>query len=142
MRKAIHLAVDRDDLNLKIWDNTAGIACPLGGMGHSFDECYTWPGIRPKDSPGGQEDLAEAKRLMAEAGYPDGFEVLYTARQVAGYPKQCAVIKQQLEDALGITGDIETLPSAAGYAKYGTSRSPDCPGRLDRILPGRGHGGA
>ena len=120
VRKAISLAVDRDDLNDKIWDGTAGIACPLGGMGHDFDVCQTWPGVRSKQSPGGQEDLAEAKRLMVEAGYPDGFEVEYTARQAAGYPKQCQVLKQQLESALGITGNIETLPSAAGYAKYGT----------------------
>lgn len=138
VRKAVHLAIDRDDLNLKIWDSTAGIACPLGGMGHSFDECYTWPGIRPKDSPGGQEDLAEAKRLMVEAGYPNGFEVEYTARQAAGYPKQCQVIKQQLEQALGITGNIETLPSAAGYAKYGTSRSPDSVGDWEVSCQGEG----
>ena len=138
VRKAIHLTVDRDDLNEKIWDSTAGIACPLGGMGHDFDTCYTWPGIRPKDSPGGQEDLAEARRLMAEAGYPDGFEVSYTARQVAGYPKQCQVLKQQLEQNLGITGDIETLPSAAGYAKYGTSRSPDAAGDWEIACQGEG----
>jgi peptide/nickel transport system substrate-binding protein len=132
------LTIDRDEINLKIWDSTAGIACPLGGMGHSFDECYTWPGIRPKSSAGGQEDLAEAKRLMAEAGYADGFKVEYTARQVAGYPKQCQVIKQQLEAALGITGNIETLPSAAGYAKYGTSRSPDAAGDWDVACQGEG----
>jgi peptide/nickel transport system substrate-binding protein len=138
VRKAIHLTIDRDEINLKIWDSTAGIACPLGGMGHSFDECYTWPGIRPKSSAGGQEDLAEAKRLMAEAGYADGFKVEYTARQVAGYPKQCQVIKQQLEAALGITGNIETLPSAAGYAKYGTSRSPDAAGDWDVACQGEG----
>ncbi|MCY4558203.1 MAG: ABC transporter substrate-binding protein [Chloroflexi bacterium] len=138
VRKAIHLAIDRDDLNEKIWDSTAGIACPLGGMGHSFDVCYDWPGIRPKDSPGGQEDLAEAKRLMAEAGYPDGFDTEYTARQAAGYPKQCQVIKQQLEETLGITGNIETLPSAAGYAKYGTSRSPDSAGDWEVSCQGEG----
>ena len=38
------------------------------------------------------------------------------------------VIRQQLEEALGITGQFETLPSAAGYAKYGTSRSADSEG--------------
>ncbi len=138
VRKAIHLAVDRDDLNDKIWDSTAGIACPLGGMGHDFDVCATWPGIRPKDSPGGQEDLAEAKRLIEEAGYPDGFETTYTARQAAGYPKQCQVLKQQLEAALGITGNIETLPSAAGYAKYGTSRGVDAAGDWEIACQGEG----
>ena len=138
VRKAISLAVDRDDLNDKIWDGTAGIACPLGGMGHDFDVCQTWPGVRSKQSPGGQEDLAEAKRLMVEAGYPDGFEVEYTARQAAGYPKQCQVLKQQLESALGITGNIETLPSAAGYAKYGTSRGVGADGDWEIACQGEG----
>ena len=61
-------------------------------------------------------------------------------RQVGNYPDQCQVVKQQLQDALGITGDIETLPSAAGYAKYGTSRAEGLCRRLGNQLPGRGHG--
>ena len=138
VRRAIHLAVDRDDINEKIWDGTNGIACPLAGMAHDFTVCQTWPGIRSKDTPEGQEDLAEAKRLLAEAGYPDGFEVTYTARQAAGYPEQCQVIKQQLSKALGITGEIETYPSAAGYAIYGTSRAVDAEGDWEIACQGEG----
>ncbi len=138
VRQAINLAVDRQEIDERVFDNSGGSFCPLMGLAHSNDECNTWPGIRPKDSDGGQEDLARAKDLMAEAGVADGLEVQYTVRQVGNYPDQCQVVKQQLQDALGITGDIETLPSAAGYAKYGTSRAADSAGDWEISCQGEG----
>ena len=138
VRKAIYLAVDRQEVDDRVFDNSGGSYCPLMGLAHANDECLAWPGIRPKDSAGGQEDLAEAKRLMGEAGVPDGFEVKYTVRQVGNYPDQCSVVKQQLQDVLRITGDIETLPSAAGYAKYGTSRSEGSSGDWEISCQGEG----
>ena len=128
VRQAINLAVDRQKYNERALHGSARGHCPLVGMAHAFEECLTWPGMRPKDTPGGQEDIAEARRLMAEAGHPDGFEIEYTVRQVSTYPEECSVIKQDLEEYLGITGNIETLPSAAGYAKYGTSRPANAKG--------------
>ncbi len=128
VRQALNLAVDRQKHNARALHGAGRGHCPLVGMAHTYEECATWPGMRPKDTPGGQEDIAEAKRLMAEAGYPDGFEVQYTVRQVGTYVDECSVIKQDLEDYLNIRGAIEVLPSAAGYAKYGTSRPPDAPG--------------
>ena len=128
VRQAINLAVDRQKYNERALHGSARGHCPLVGMAHTFEECLTWPGMRPKDTPGGQEDIAEARRLMAEAGHPDGFEIQYTVRQVSTYPEECSVIKQDLEEYLGITGNIETLPSAAGYAKYGTSRPANAKG--------------
>ncbi len=123
VRKAIYLALDRQVINDLLQDNTAAIPCPMMGMGYSFDECAKWPGIRDKNSEGGKADLAFAKQLMADAGFPNGFTVKYDARQVGNYPDVCSVVKQQLSNALGIEGDIGTHESAAGYALYATSRS-------------------
>ena len=125
VRKAMYLALDRQQINNLLQDNTAAIPCPMMNMGYSFDECSKWPGIRAKDSAGGQEDLDLAKQLMADAGFPDGFTTAYDARQVGNYPDVCTVVKQQLEDTLGIKGDIQTYESAAGYALFGTSRSAE-----------------
>ncbi|HIM37106.1 MAG TPA: hypothetical protein EYM38_03665, partial [Dehalococcoidia bacterium] len=125
VRKAMYLALDRQQINDLLQDNTAAIPCPMMNMGYSFEECAEWPGIRSKDSAGGQEDLALAKQLMADAGFPDGFTTAYDARQVGNYPDVCTVVKQQLEDALGIKGDIQTYESAAGYALFATSRSAE-----------------
>jgi peptide/nickel transport system substrate-binding protein len=123
VRKAIYLALDRAQLNEILEDNTADTPCALWGMGYSFEECATFPGMRDKSSEGGKADIAFAKQLMADAGYPDGFTVKYDARQVGNYPDVCSVVKQQLSDTLGIDGNISTHESAAGYALYGTSRS-------------------
>lgn len=65
---------------------------------------------------------------MAEAGYPEGFQTQYAARQVANYPDQCAVIKEQLKKALGIDGEIITYPSVAGFTQYATSRPTEAKG--------------
>ena len=128
VRQAINLAVDRQKHNERALHGAGRGHCPFVGMANDLEECESWPGMRPKDTPGGQEDIARARELMAEAGYPDGFEVQYTVRQVGTYAAECSVIKQDLEEYLGITGGIETLPSAAGYAKYGTSRPADAKG--------------
>jgi peptide/nickel transport system substrate-binding protein len=138
VRKAIYLAMDRQQINDLLQDNTAAIPCPMMGMGYTFDECATWPGLRPKDTPGGQADIAEAKRLMAEAGFPDGFATSYDARQVANYPDVCSVVKQQLKETLGITGDLQTWESAAGYAMYGESRPEDSTGDWELGCQGEG----
>lgn len=138
VRQAINLAVDRQEIDERVFDNSGGSFCPLMGLAHANDVCLDWPGIRAKDTPGGQGDLARAKELMAEAGVADGFEVQYTVRQVGNYPDQCQIVKQQLEGALGITGDIETLPSAAGYAKYGTSRAEGSAGDWEISCQGEG----
>jgi len=101
IRKAIYLAVDRAQINDILEDGTGDIPCALWGMGYSLEECATFPGIRDKNTPGGEADLAFAKDLMAEAGFPDGFTTKYDARQVGNYPDVCSVIKQQLSDNLG-----------------------------------------
>ena len=138
VREAIQLAIDYQQWNDLVFDNTSGVGCPLMGMAHSFEECNTWPGLRPKDGPGGADDIAKAKALMAEAGYPDGFKTRYDVRQVGTYPDQCTVVKENLKSVLGIDGEMTTYPSAAGYAVFGTSRSPDSDGDWELACQGEG----
>ena len=138
VRQAINLAVDRQQHNSIVFDDTSGTPCPLMGIAHTFEECDTWPGIRPKNTDGGKEDLKRAKELMAEAGYPDGFASKYDVRAVGTYPDQCSVAKQNLKEHLNITGDIATYPSAAGYALFGTSRAADQEGDWEMACQGEG----
>ena len=139
VRRAIALAIDYQQWNDLVFDNTSGVGCPLMGLAHTFEECETWPGLRPKDTPEGEQDLADAKALMAEAGYPDGFETRMDVRQVGTYPEQCSVVKDQLENALNIrVTDFQTYPSAAGYDLFATSRPPDQVGDWELACQGEG----
>ena len=139
VRQAIALAIDYQEWNDLVFDNTSGVGCPLMGLAHSFEECETWPGLRPKDTPEGEADLAKAKELMAAAGYADGFETRMDVRQVGTYPQQCSVLKDQLEDALNIVvTDFQTYPSAAGYDLFATSRPPDQVGDWELACQGEG----
>ena len=139
VRQAIALAIDYQEWNDLVFDNTSGVGCPLMGLAHSFQECEQWPGLRPKDTPEGQADIARAQQLMTEAGYPDGFETRMDVRQVGTYPDQCSVIKQQLEETLNIqVTDFQTYPSAAGYALFGTSRPADQAGDWEMACQGEG----
>ena len=138
VREAIQLAIDYQQWNDLVFDNTSGVGCPLMGLAHSFEECAEWPGLRPKDTPGGQEDQARAKQLMADAGFPNGFDTRYDVRTVGTYPDQCALVKQQLKEALGIDGQITTYPSAAGYDLFATSRPADQVGDWELACQGEG----
>ncbi len=139
VRQAIALAIDYQQWNDLVFDNTSGVGCPLMGLAHSFEECETWPGLRPKDTPEGQQDLEDAKALMAEAGYADGFETRMDVRQVGTYPEQCSVLKDQLENALNIqVTDFQTYPSAAGYDLFATSRPADQVGDWELACQGEG----
>ncbi|NQW23760.1 MAG: ABC transporter substrate-binding protein [SAR202 cluster bacterium] len=138
VRKAIYLTLDRAQLNDLLEDGTGDTPCALWGMGYSLEECATFPGIRDKNSDGGKADIAFAKQLMAEAGYANGFDTKYDARQVGSYPDTCSIIKQQLSDNLGINGDIGTHESAAGYTLFGTARAEGATGDWELACQGEG----
>lgn len=139
VRKAIYLAIDRQQVNQLTEDGTGAVPCVfMPGFLHSEDECAQWPGIRAKGTPGGQADLEYAQELMAEAGYADGFTTTFDARQVGTYPDVCTVVRQQLEETLGITGQIRTHESAAGYALYATARPAEAEGDWEIACQGEG----
>ncbi len=141
VRKAIALAIDYQDWNRQIFANNSRVGCPLLGLAHSFEECAAWPGIRSKNTPEGRADLEEARRLMAEAGYPDGVNSKYdVAYALPTYPDQCALLAGQLKNALAIVGSIRVYPYAQHNSLLNTSRPDGQEG--DWEMACRGHIGA
>ncbi|MBI2886389.1 MAG: ABC transporter substrate-binding protein [Chloroflexi bacterium] len=111
VRKAIQLVIDRNAINEAIAFGLGKISAPgdagfLGNDGIGPEELAKTPGWRqPKD-----EDIAEAKRLMKEAGYPDGFKLrgvyISTYAQV---PQIAELTASHLKNTLNIILDLAGL---------------------------------
>lgn len=115
VRKALSMAIDRE------------------GMGDVIRGGGTYSGpmnVNILDFVLPEEERAEflaydpegAKQLLADAGYPDGFEVglIHTDRYGPAYVAQTEWIANDLE-AIGLTVNIETLD----YGTYFTARWPE-----------------
>ena len=113
VRKALHLAVDRQALIKTVALGEGSIDPPLmpgwrTGWAIPQEELLRLPGYRqPKD-----EDIAEARRLLADAGYPGGvkFKLLYNAQGVV--PARVAVGVQPALKAAGLDVELEPLETA------------------------------
>ena len=73
----------------------------------------------PEDSPfynsettGQEYDVEKAKELLAEAGYPDGFDTTLTCSSTTTVVNVCQVIAEQLA-AIGINVEIRQIEGAA-----------------------------
>jgi peptide/nickel transport system substrate-binding protein len=83
VRKALTLAIDRYDLAKTLGpltglETVGGLSHPNSPWGLSPEELQALPGF----SQDSQANLREAKRLLAEAGYPNGFKTVLTNRNV------------------------------------------------------------
>ncbi|MBI4083346.1 MAG: ABC transporter substrate-binding protein [Candidatus Lambdaproteobacteria bacterium] len=117
MRRAVHLAIDRQEFFEKLYDGI-GSPCSVletpvyGDFGLSAQEVLSLPGCRrPKDA-----DLAEARRLVAKH-YPNGVDVEVAVRTVGDYVDRASLVIASLAK-VGIRGRIKTYESAAGISAY------------------------
>lgn len=114
VRRAIHLAVDRQaliDTFAPVWEpafvtrwlpSASPYATPQ-------EELLTMPGYRPDKT----EDIAEAKRLLTEAGYPDGFETTFTAWTEASSSEVAVpAFAELLRTSLNIVGEVKVVERA------------------------------
>ncbi len=83
VRKALSLAIDRYDM-AKVLDPLSGLSI-VGGVMHP-DSKYALPLEELQNYAGfgknHNANIAEAKRLLAEAGYPNGFKTVLSNRSV------------------------------------------------------------
>ena len=111
VRKAMGLAIDRQ----KIIDEL------LGGDGEPVP-MYGWTKIAVPDHPDWkwEYDIDQAKQLLKEAGYEDGFELTLTPaiRNLPSEVEACEAIADMLAD-VGITAHIQKIPFGTLFAKIG-----------------------
>ncbi len=104
VRQAISLAVNREEILDLVYDGQAAISgFAPASMGH-------WA-VDVTGHPLYQQDIEKAKALMAEAGYPNGFEVTLTTGLLATLRDLATVLQQQLE-VIGIKVNVENVENA------------------------------
>lgn len=110
VRQAVHLALDRGRL----------VAASVRGYGQPASQ-MVGPGVFGYD-PGlsvARRDLPEARRLLAEAGYPNGFEVTLEMRE----GRNAEELARQLAE-VGIKVRIVTRPWTEMYARLSRREVP------------------
>ena len=108
VRQAFRLVVDREQMVEQV---LSGYGTVGNDMFASFDPAYP-------EFPQRTQDIAEAKRLLAEAGYPDGLSVeLATAPIQAGTVEAAQVFAEQAAEA-GITVKINRMDLTTYWGDY------------------------
>ena len=112
VRKALALAIDRDYIANTIMQGTYSAASNLVGPGIVDENGYFHDnGNAPYISADYEANLAEAKKLLADAGYPngEGYPTLEYSTNDAGYHVPLAEYLQQAWSDLGITLTISKM---------------------------------
>lgn len=115
VRMAINLALHRQPMNELAWGGLGGWGTLMGPPGNpltrSAEEVLQLPGFRePKDV-----DIAEAQRLLASAGYPDGFETTVSWWKHLNFEGAAPLVKEQLEKFLNIKTETIVLEQQSFY---------------------------
>ena len=101
VRQAVNYAID-----------TVRLQKLLAGQAKALNQIY------PEGMPGNQPDqqfytydVAKAKQLLTEAGYPDGFKVTFVGHNVDPFPKLAQAVQNDLA-AVGIKASIKLMDKA------------------------------
>ncbi len=110
VRQAIAWGIDRQELiNMVKFGMATRLAdgpIPPGHWAHNSEQVYP------------ERDVEKAKKLLAEAGYPDGFKTEMIVLPKENNKNAAQVIKQQMKD-LGIEVNIRSLESSVYFNKLG-----------------------
>lgn len=113
VRQAIQYAIDRDTINETILQGTGTIP---NSMLPQFKYDAADDVVKPYTL-----DVANAKKLMSESGYPDGFKVTLTYPSGFDYYNQMTVLLQQNLKAIGIDVNLVAEDAATIASKFGES---------------------
>jgi peptide/nickel transport system substrate-binding protein len=114
VRRALALTIDRDAV-------VKGLLKGRAIAGNDTPFAPIFPSADPS-VPQRKQDIAEAKRLLGEAGVPNGFEVTLTTERAYDIPDY-AVLIQNFAKKAGIDIKLNVLPQDAYYgsATFGSS---------------------
>jgi peptide/nickel transport system substrate-binding protein len=101
VREALALTVNRDELigYITLGSGTRGEDVPVNSAYHFY-----------KPQPKRSVNIAKAKALLAEAGYPNGLTVDLVASDVPGTRAQLAIALREMARPAGFNINIQTMP--------------------------------
>ena len=104
VRRALSLAINRNAIRDRIMD---GFSAPTGQLMPEGANGYD-PGLKPDDF-----DTAQAKKLLAEAGYPQGFAITLSGPNDR-YVNDRAIVEAiaQMWTRAGLKVTVNTMPSS------------------------------
>ncbi len=127
VRRAFYLGINRQHLlDVVYYTEEYGYGANLGdfftmrGLGMEDIALVGQPGYRENKA----EDIVEAKALLAEAGFADGFEVELNMGQGSLATSTTEVISEQLRRDLGINLVLRPVDTAAYHANQIEGRHP------------------
>lgn len=115
VREAVAWGIDKKGMIEAIQQGLGvlgGTIAPMSGWAIPEEELLTFAGYSGTRA----ENIAKAKALLTEAGYPDGFEADVWTRQHPSYIDPSTVMQAMLAD-IGITGEIVLNDSAVYFAE-------------------------
>ena len=113
VRRAVYLALEREVVMETAWDGLGNVGTFFNyGYAETPEDLKTQPGWRlPKE-----QDIAEAIRLVKEAGYPDGFKGKMNTGSSPTSVAQASVITEQLR-AIGLDFTIDATDTATYHVR-------------------------
>lgn len=135
VRQAINYAVDK-----------SAVSQVLGGptifpvLNQVFSSSVVGTGYKVQDvypTPNNQGDVAKAKALLTQAGYPNGVTVKFSYRTEGNGPKIASTLQNSLK-AAGITVVLKGVPNEDYYNDYLQKSSIAKAGDWDLAEPGWG----
>ncbi|MBY3444166.1 ABC transporter substrate-binding protein [Rhizobium laguerreae] len=109
VRQALNMAINKDRITRILNGRAKPANQPLPPLMPGYDKSFT----------GYAYDVAKAKALLAEAGYPDGFETVLYSTNTDPQPRIAQAIQQDLA-AVGVKAEVRALAQANVISAGGT----------------------
>lgn len=125
VRQAMNYAIDKDAYIAVVKNGLASKATSILGPAtqhYKRNEPYAY-------------DLEKARKLLTDAGYPDGFETSLICTTTTSDLKQCEFIQQQLAQA-GITVNINSMEKAIVSEKVESAEGPGSEAEVEMYMSG------
>ncbi len=109
VRQALNMAINKERITRILNGRATAANQPLPPLMPGYDKAFT----------GYAFDVEKAKALLAEAGFPDGFETILYSTNTDPQPRIAQAIQQDLA-AIGVKAEVRALAQANVIAAGGT----------------------